>query len=442
MPARLKNPARVTALTAAAAALAAVAAAPAAAAAIPQTTCFWTNRGASKFDTDPAKNYAFPDTGAVYWSAKVTMPPGSKIVLRGKFAHARYQSLNSYDGATNAPTDALNDVSTKPDAGSTNPFLPGARRDAAKRSYTATLLNEPAPAVRARNTLYAGVAGQAAQQIIYRVYVPDSFARAELTGGVGLPKPELHLADGSVLTGQAACTALQAQRGPLGLTRLSPALYASLRGQPGKPATFPADPVPTFRAFYNIGFSIACSYQGACGGSPNRIGGQYSNIDNQYVSAYVSRGFPKGPVLVLRGKLPTTPATGSGVKRMGRGQLRYWSICQNESLFTTRGAGCVFDSEIPLGKGRTYTIVTSARADRPRNATAKCGVAYLPWPAAGDGAGHPKDGLLIVRNMLPASSFGQAIQRTATPGDEARVMGPYLPRGTYTTKAAFEKRGC
>ena len=69
-------------------------------------------------------------------------------------------------------------------------------------------------------------------------------------------------------------------------------------------------------------------------------------------------------------------------------------------------------------------------------------MAYLPWPAAGDGAGHPKDGLLIVRNMLPASSFGQAIQRTATPGDEARVMGPYLPRGTYTTKAAFEKRGC
>ena len=124
MPARSKNTARVTALTAAAAALAAVAAAPAAAA-IPQTTCFWTNRGASKFDTDPAKNYAFPDTGAVYWSAKVTMPPGSKLVLRGRFAHARYQSLNSYDGATNATTDALNDVSTKPDAGSTNPFLPG-----------------------------------------------------------------------------------------------------------------------------------------------------------------------------------------------------------------------------------------------------------------------------------------------------------------------------
>ena len=156
----------------------------------------------------------------------------------------------------------------------------------------------------------------------------------------------------------------------------------------------------------------------------------------------MNRGFAKRHVLVLRGKLPTTPGTGAGVKRMGRGQMRYWSICQNESLYTTIGAGCLYDSEIPVDKHGNYTIVTSRPGDRPKNAARSCGVGYIPWPAKGDGAGHLDDGLLIVRNMLPSSTFHRAIQDTKKPGDEASVMGPYLPKGTYTTKAAFQKRGC
>lgn len=158
--------------------------------------------------------------------------------------------------------------------------------------------------------------------------------------------------------------------------------------------------------------------------------------------AFVSRGFRAGPVLVLRGKLPTTAQTGPGVRRMGSGQLRYWSICQNESLFTSIGSGCVHDSQIPLSRGREYTIVTSLRSQRPANAIARCGVAWIPWPAAGDGDGHRQDGLLIVRNMLPAQSFHHAIQDTATPGDERSVLGPYDPVGRYTTAAGFERRGC
>jgi hypothetical protein len=409
---------------------------------IPQTTCFWTNRIASKFSDDPAQNYAFPDTGAIYWTAKVTMPAGSSIVLRGQYAHARYQSLNSYNGANNAPTDALNDVSTVPDPGSRNPFMPGAPRDKSKRSYTATVLNETVPAVPAQNTLYAGVDGQTVQQVIYRIYEPDSFKEKELTGGVGLPEPELHLADGSVQTGQAACDTLQAQSGPLAITTLPAPLYSSLRDKPGEPATYPAAVSPVFRTFYSTGFILSCWYGDDCATTPARTGGQYSNIDNEYVGAFVNRGFAEGPVLTLKGKLPATPKTGSDVKRMGKGQLRYWSICQNESLFTTVGAGCLYDAEIPVDKHGNYTIVTSLAADRPQNAKAKCGVGYLPWPAAGDGAGHLDDGFLIVRNMLPASDFDQAIQRTTTPGDEAAVMGPYLPRGAYTTKAAFEQKGC
>jgi len=415
-------------------------AAPAAGAArFPLSSCLWLGPAAGNSPSADT-NYAFPDSGAIYWTAQIELPPGSTLLLHGRYVHGRYQSLNSY-GTAAEPTDALNDVSTRPDRGSRNPFAVGAPRLLRNRSYTARIVDLPAPAsrsARAANTLYAGVAGQARQRIIYRVYLPDR--GRDLTGGVGLPSPELRLADGTSLEGRAACSALRVARGRLPLTTLPRALYDSLRDQPGKPPTFPARRVPVFRAFYNIAFSIACVFHDRCGGDPVRTGGQYSNIDNNYVSAQVSRGF--GAVLVLRGKLPHTPDTYPGPRRMPAGQMRYWSICQNESLYTTRGAGCVYDHQIPVDRRGYYTIVTSRSADRPNNARTRCGVAFIPWPARGDGAGHPGDGLLLVRNMLPAASFRWAIQRTRRPGDEQRVMGPYYPRGTYMSRAAFQRRGC
>jgi hypothetical protein len=396
----------------------------------------------SKFDNTPAHNYAFPDSGAVYWTASITMPPGSKIVFQGEFPHARYTSYNVYSSTTHGPTDNLHDISIVPNPGSTNPFQVGANRNASKRAYTVTMLDQTPPAARAANTLYAAVPGQTQQVVMLRIYEPDDFTPRTLTGGEPLPTPVLHLADGSVQTGQAECQTLHALRGPLPLTTLPKALYDSLRDQPGKPATFPAAPTPLFRTFYNIPFTLACWYQGNCTGSTALTGGQYSNIDNRYVAAFVNRGFNAGPVLVLRGKLPTTPNTGLGVARMGAGQLRYWSMCQNESIFTTKGAGCVYDSEVPVNKQGYYTIITSLAKDRPSNATAKCGVAYIPWPKNGDGDGHLNDGLLIMRNMLPSPSFHHAIQDTTVPGDEQHVLGPYYPRGQYTTKTAFQKLGC
>lgn len=403
------------------------------------SNCLWLGPAAGN-DLSSDTNFAFPDAGAVYWSARVEIPAGSVLKLNGKFTHARYQSLNSY-GSDAAPTDALNDISTKPAKGSQNPFLEGADRNARKRDYVARILPTPAPldsADRRPNTLYAGVDGQLQQRLIYRVYLPDR--GADLTGGVGLPRPELKLADGTTLTGAAACSAVQSTKQPLPLTLLPKALYESLRDQPGKPETFPANDPPTFRAYYSTGFTISCSYQGDCGGTPARVGGQYSNIDNNYVSALVSRGY--GDVLVLRGKLPRTPRTQDGQGTMQAGQMRYWSMCQNESLYTTKGAGCVYDDQIPVDAKGRYTIVTSLPADRPATARKKCGVAFIPWPAAGDGDGHLLDGLLIVRNMLPAASFKHAAQNTSVPGDEQEVMGPYYPQGTYTSEAEFQSPGC
>ena len=41
---------------------------------------------------------------------------------------------------------------------------------------------------------------------------------------------------------------------------------------------------------------------------------------------------------------------------------------------------CVYDPQIPLDEHGYYAIVISRAGDRPKNATLKCGVAYIPWP--------------------------------------------------------------
>ncbi|WP_406100848.1 hypothetical protein OG698_01030 [Streptomyces sp. NBC_01003] len=402
--------------------------------------CLW--QGPAGMVDDPAQNYAFPDAGARYWSAQLTLPTGARLTFDGAYAHARYQSLNSYDMATHAPTDALDDISTRPDPGSSNPYLPGARRaHDAHRSYHVAVLGDPAPsnpAQRAGNTLYAGVAGQTKMALIYRVYLPDRGRDA--TGGAGLPRPTLHLADGSTVTGPALCQAVEASRNRLPLTTLALQSYLALRDQPGRPTGFPAAARPVWHTFYNPAFSLACVYQGACDGTPARTGGQYSNRDNQYVAGYVSRAF--GNVLVLRGRLPVTPATLDREPRMAaHTDLRYWSLCSNESYATTRAAACVDDEHVLTDRHGRYTIVLSLPQDRPANATAANGVTWLSLSPNGDGAGHPDDTMLILRNMLPSTGFHHAVQDTETPGDERAVMGDYLPSGTYTTTTGFEALG-
>lgn len=430
---RLATVAAALALAALPAAISTSAAGEPASAAAPESDCLWVHTFTAD-DTDD--NYAFPDSGALYWAAAFTVPDGAELDLVGEFAHARYQSLNSYDLTTNAPVDALNDVSTKPDAGSSNPYLPGARRTGeAGRSYAVHVSTAPVPATdRADNTLYAGVAGQTSQLVLYRLYLPD--AGRDITGGVGLPQPRLTMPDGEVLDGAEACEALQASTEKPYVATLPMSTYLALRDQPGKPATFPAKADPHWLSFYNVQFGIQCTYFDLCSGTPPRIQSQYANIDNKYVSAQVSRGF--GPVLTLRGKLPVTPSTLEGQPVMARKvDMRYWSLCSNESMATTRVEACVNDEDVITDAAGYYTIVVSRPEDRPARATERCGVTWLAWPERGDGAGHLDDNFLLLRNMLPSPHFTQAVQHTQVPGDERAVMGEYLPTSTYGSVEDF-----
>jgi hypothetical protein len=127
-------------------------------------------------------------------------------------------------------------------------------------------------------------------------------------------------------------------------------------------------------------------------------------------------------------------------------QVRFWSLCNygsyaNPPLLPANSA-CLFDERVPTNQAGYYTIVVSLPQDRPKNATDKCGVAWMDWGTAGDGQGRPTLDLLAIRELLDSPSYAQGMDEVTTPDTEQRVMGAHYPTSTYMTKAQFQRRGC
>jgi hypothetical protein len=410
----------------------------------PLATCFWegpiSTRQPSTRGFD-GRNFNFPEESATYWMARFNLPAGARLVLRGRYPHGRYMSVNAYSAGV--PTDALSDVLIRPVRGATNPFLPGHRRDRHRRGWRLDVLDAPRPGgARAPNTLYAQPGEDQPIELVYRVYEPDR--GRDLTGGTGLPRVALVGGDGARTSSAQTCRAVNDPDRSIPVQTIDPALWrAGTSCRPGHPAFDP----PRWERFFNLDYSTMAvvedcteaGHQLRLQDPPEQKGGFYSNRDTSYVFAHVSTTF--GDVLVIRGRLPVFPRTRARQKRMGTGQLRFWSLCSGESRVTTRTADCLADRQLVLDDRRGYTIVASKAADRPRNATRRCGVSWLDL-GQGDGAGRSDYAVLIMRNMLVADDFAQAIQRIPRPGAEQQVMGPYFPASEYTSRAAFEGRGC
>jgi hypothetical protein len=391
---------------------------------------------------DPATvNVAYPDQAAVYYSGAYAAVPGTRLRITGRYPHARYMSFNVYDNIQR-PLDALADVQLAPDKGSVNPFVRGASRTVARRSYTAFVNFGAIPKKRARNTLYTGTGQEGAPNVdgtfIYRVYVPDR--GLDESGGVGVPTVTLELAGNGQRPPKSVCAGFAKPSG----ASVNQQVAAS-NGLPVAPPA-PGRSPPVWRKFVNLPRSFAetildneysdparRSYESSGAYDLGGKGGFLSNIHNSYLYTPIAKD--NGLVLATRMRAPTFPNTRPPARRMPGGQLRYWSMCQNESQ-SQRFIACKTDDQTTVGRGGFANFVVSTPDERPANARPACGVTWIPWgPQAG--------GVLIYRHMLPNPAFGQAIQRVPAQGKEAAVMGSYFPRSRYyTDRAAFEKLGC
>jgi hypothetical protein len=386
-------------------------------------SCGWQLR------SDPViVNVLYPDQAAVYYVAELpTPPPGVSYRIEGEFPHSRYMSFTAYNGL---PMDHLPDVAIPADAGSSNPFIAGASRTVANRSYTVQLVDQPAPsdpAQRQPGALYIG-AGQhetpaAEFYLMYRIYVPDQ--GSGLDGGVPLPQIEA-VGPGAQEAGLSA-TACQNAREMLDNPQLEELQWQE--AQASLPANAPESQKATNPPEWSVSSGLANGATGSRLGLGEEVsGGPGSNPDNEYVSAPVSTAY--GRVIVMHGKAPTTPKTYQGQPVMGRGDLRYWSICQNSR--TTRYIACLADYQVKLERYRYYTIVVSDPAHRPSGA--RNWIPYGPEPEA----------QLIYRHMLPSKKFfpysAQGVAASGKPIEE--VMGAYYPRTVYCTTAQFEEDKC
>lgn len=318
--------------------------------------------------------------------------------------------------------------------------MPGASRTGARRSYTAFIDFGRVPSHRAPNTLYTGTGQNGAPNLqgtfIYRIYVPDH--GRDLAGGVGLPTVTLEQSNGSPEP-PSACAGFQ--KPPV--AGVNDQIAAS-NGLPVVPATAPGGNPPRWKKFFNLPNALADEYLDNPYADPfrpaydqtpaDRLGGNgafLANIHNAYLFTPTNRAY--GQVVVTRLRAPTFPDTRPGVPTMPGGQVRYFSMCQNESV-TQRYIACRTDDQSVVRNG-FITYVVSTPAQRPANATARCGVTWLPW-------GPSQEGVLIYRHMLANPSFAQSIQR-AQPGQEAKTMGDYFPVSRYyADKTAFEQTGC
>jgi len=410
------------------------------------TDCFWV--GTLSPDTF---NILSPDRAVVYWISQFKLPAGAKLELKGQYPRARYMSFASYN-PIGQPVDGLADDAIVPDAGSTNPFLPGAQRQGTQRNFSIAVQSRPMqagvrvdPATRPANTLFVPT-DEPTYQVWMRVYAPDA-GRGAL-GGVALPRPVMTLADGRKLEGEAVCREFVVKEGAVRDFRATKEGNKAMFAIAGAKAPYhPAQPAPVpWNGFFNPQYTVANTLINTPFApmrermDATRRSGFYGTLDNVYMSTYVDNRY--GDVLVLQGKAPRTPRTLQGSAVLDSNvDMRYWSYCKARSIADGAADSCLLDEQVPQDANGRYTLVVSTEAARPSNARAECGVAWMAW-GVGDGIDNPHGGYMIHRHLKPSPAFMNSLWSTNKPGDERQVLGAYYPETSYQAKAAFEARGC
>lgn len=408
----------------------------------------------------------WPDMQSTYFIGRFSMPPGSSMTLRGRFPQARFFQFALYKFERDtfvAIGESLRGPEFEPDPGSTNPFQVGADRLAEKRNYTVRIVAEEPPknaAERKKNTLYVGRDGADLEGVI-RIYLADrgkdgagwgpansSFAET------GFPIYEATLADGTKLTAEQVVQQFGkpfsgATKQPMTVAQWQKLVHSPDNDPMLSPAIAPARNPNRWEKYWTNAYSLVGAFKPPAERAKIRYqGAMEGGGEGPYLVTFLSRKF--GPVYVLRGKMPTFPNTfagknGKGLAIMPEAQTQYWSLVSCEAVPSGQVVDGITDFQVPLDADRNYTIVVSRPEDRPKNATLENGVAWIKWSPRGEGLDDPRNrpdfGMLIMRIMANNPDWKERPDNIIKPGTGEVVMGPYFPKGYYTTKAEFETNG-
>ena len=382
------------------------------------------------------ENILFPEVTTRYLAAVLPAPPGGYIEITGEYPHARYMSLQTYS-TTLQTTSVLRDTAIEPDKGSRNPFVRGANRDSKKRSYTVRLQPGRAPADGPEpNTLYNTSDVGRGNGLAYRIYLADKDTGR--FGGVKPPGLTIVTASGKripvpscpdIVPDTSWISDVVSDVGFDGLPLPSVGLLGERESRfhryVNAPTSYGLMATETELTPDDLESAVAAL-------TVLLPAGLGENADNKYVAAYLSQEF--GRIALVSAKMPNTPKTLGGRKRMGGGQMRFWSMCTG--LLTTQTHDCVVDEDVAVDRRDRFQIVMSTTPSRPSNATKQCGFTWLSWGP------EPKH-IAIMRNMLPAKRFKHSVQ-SAELDHEEEGMGAYYPRVKYfATQEAFEQKyGC
>jgi hypothetical protein len=404
----------------------------------------------------------WPDKRPTYFIGQLVIPAGSFLTVKGRFPYARYFKFNLYKFEHNTfvavSGASLPGYDIEPDPGSGNPFKVGADRLVKDRNYTLHVLAQDPPknpAARPKNTVYVG-RDEKPFLCCFRIYVSDKGYDGAGWGPGDNPSSvgpgityEARLANGTRLSPQEAVKRFSRPMGfappPLNADEWYRLVDAKDNDPALSPATAPARPDSKFELFYGMKYNVLGAFKTPAerakiplqtemqgGGDPT----------TEYMVNYLSRKF--GPVYVFRAKMPTFPNTFDGTKTMPDGQVQYWSVVTVASPPSGDLWDGIFDMMAPLDQDGFYTIVVSRPEDRPKNATKENGVAWINW-GPGEGLNDPRNrtdwGMLLMRFMVPHKDWENSPAKATKPGMAEAVMGPYYPKGYYTTKEQFDAEG-
>ena len=358
-------------------------------------TCAWPNI----VHAPDGRNVAFPDTNSTYWVMpfdSALWPAGSKMVISGQYAKARFFSFTVYSGVGEV-FDTINDLQITPDPGSENPFSsPGA--GPGPHTYALTL--ERAPVANPNDETLA--APQTNGRIIYRVYVPNE--GLDLKGGVPLPTITMVDAQGNSRILEQCDSSVTAPVAADLSTQDPPPI-------PGQPLCEPDPARPNVLCF-----------------APANFGFLYPNPAVNYIASN-ALDYRPGKIIVVRAKAAVFPNTFKGgsvfdpaIPNAGPVQLRYWSMCNNEIVTPWPVVACQADFNTKRDRWNYFTYVISPAESGSRPSWIPPYATWIPW---GDAT---LDNLLIFRSMLAPEGF---------PAEGSEVY----PKAVYCDKGLFKNRG-